>query len=154
MASESALAGGRLAGSLPLASWLRLRVGAGMLYGTATDVLGDVDLRLLSGRIGLSLSSESESLGAELGPRLELGWGGAEGEPFDVGTRGQSGGAFVSTLSLAALLRMRLVDRWWAVVEPEVGGVLKGFRARADERAPGGLTGAMVGVGLGIAAGL
>jgi hypothetical protein len=152
LGSGSGLVGARGGAMLPVLGPLRLRLDAGALYGTTTDVLGDVELQLLSGRIGLALASDSEMLAAELGPRLELGWGGAEGRPFDSDTRGSSGGAFVSTMSLAALLRVRLVDRWWAVIEPEVGGVLRGFRARADERAPGGITGAMVGVGLGFAA--
>jgi hypothetical protein len=110
-----------------------------------------VDLTLVSGRVGVALAGESEAMAAELGPRLELGWGSAEGRPFDPGTRGDSGGTFVATMSLAATVRLRLVDVWWAVLEPEVGGVLRGFRARADGRSAGGVTGAMAGVGVGVA---
>jgi hypothetical protein len=151
LGSGSGLVGGRFGASMPLGTAFRLHADAGALYGTATDLLGDVDLRLVSGRVGAALASESDAMSVELGPRLELGWGAAEGRPFDVGTQGRSGDAFVATTSLVALLRLRLVDRWWAVVEPEVGGVLRGFRARADQRAPGGITGAMVGLGVGVA---
>lgn len=151
LASGSGLVGGRLGSSFPLGARVRLSLDAGALYGTATDPLGDVEITLVSGRAGVALASETESLSAALGPRLELGWGHAEGRPFEVGTRGDSGGAFVATTSLAASLRVRLVDRWWALIEPEVGGVLRGFRARADERAPAGVTGALAGVGVGIA---
>jgi hypothetical protein len=66
--------GTRLVGAEAVLGWRALRLGAGVVSGTARTSLGRVDVRLVSGSAGLALLRvEGGRLGAEAGLRLEVG---------------------------------------------------------------------------------
>jgi hypothetical protein len=145
--------GGRLSASIPLPSQrlLRLRFDGGAAYGSAFAPRGKIDLWLISGAIGLSFGVGSPAFQFELGPRLELGWGHAEGRPTVAGVIGHQGGDVVAVASLVGAGRVFVGAGFWTTLELEVGPVLKGFAATVDQQAAATFGGAMGAARFGLA---
>lgn len=152
--SRSAVLGARLAASSPLVGPLRLRADAGAAYGRTSDPLGGIDLWMVTAAVGPSLGRAWEHGSAELGPRVELGWGSARGLPAHAGIEGQRASTLLVITTLAATSRLRLGTRFWATLDGEVGPVVHALTALVNTRASSGFGGAMVGARLGLAVGL
>jgi hypothetical protein len=147
----SGLVGPRAELSLPLASTLplRLRVDAGAAFGSAHDPVGDIALVLVSGALGLAVSSEAGPVRAEIGPRIEAGWGNARGIAFDAGVQASSASRAIAVVSLAAQAYFRITNAWWGAAGVDAGATLAGLDARADGRRAAGLGGPMMGIRVG-----
>jgi hypothetical protein len=148
----TALFGGGAGASIPAGRGpLRLRIDAGAWYGRARDPIGEIDLWLVTGALGGSVSATFEATEIEVGPRVELGYAHAEGRTTQQDVATEGGGTFVSILSLPATGRVRLASSLWAGIDLELGAVLHGLRAQADDRASGGLRGAALSARFGLA---
>jgi hypothetical protein len=146
------MVGGRLGASIPLPSapLLRLRFDAGAAHGGAVDPLGEVNLWLASGALGLRVGVGAASAWIEAGPRLELGAGFAEGRarPGFVEHRGAT---LVAMASMTATGGLRLGAHVACSLELELGPVLRGFTATADARTPAAVGGLLGTTRLGLA---
>jgi hypothetical protein len=135
----------RLTRALPL----RVRADVGAAFGTAHDPIGDIDLVLVSGALGLAASSEVGPLRAEVGPRFEMGWAHARGVPFDTTVLGSSAsGATIAGL-LDAQMWFRVASRAWLSTGVAAGDTFLGLDARADGRRAAGIGGPTMGVRVG-----
>jgi hypothetical protein len=144
--------GFRVGASMPIRRIpLRLDVDLGGWYGLGFDPLGSIDIGTLLLGATLAWAGGSEALGVEVGPRVELGWGRAAGRAADSSsTRGESFDALVSTLTVRAALRARLGALVALLVDVQVGYVLSGLEARADDRRAAGVGGPVIAVGVGL----
>jgi hypothetical protein len=147
----SGLVGPRAELSLPLARTLplRLRADVGAAFGSAHDPVGDIALVLVSGALGLAISSEVGPVRAEIGPRIEAGWANARGIAFDASVQASSASSAVAAVSLAAEACFRITSAWWGAAGVDAGTVLAGLDARADGRRAAGIGGPMMGIRVG-----
>jgi len=147
----SGLAGPRAELSLPLARTLplRLRADAGAAFGSAHDPVGDIALVLVSGALGLAVSSEVGPVRAEIGPRIEAGWANARGIAFDATVRASGASSAIAAVSLAAEACFRITPAWWGAAGVDAGTTLAGLDARADGRRAAGIGGPMMGIRVG-----
>lgn len=152
------VAGVRLLGGLA-APWsadgtrLRLRVDGGVTLGSGASLLGDVDVLVASGAMGV-VFTRNTTVALEFGPRLEFGVARAVGRV----TPGRDTAGITVDVAEGVLLgvgvlagvRGRLSSSWSAVLECEAQWVFGGVDARALDRATGldvraaGVLGAMV----------
>jgi len=109
-----------------------------------------VDLALYSGGVaGLLTTPTLPAL--VLGPRIELGFGRADGVPQKANVGHRPDGRFVALLSIVAGAHAKLYATWTAFVEVEAGVTLSGLEARADDRTVGSVRGAFGTASVGIA---
>ncbi|MFT3772757.1 MAG: hypothetical protein QM820_45790 [Minicystis sp.] len=144
--------GGRIGVSIAPSSRapLRLTLDGGALFGTAFDRLGSVDVRIVSGALGLAGQVSLARAVFEIGPEVELGGVWAQGHAFDPAVRETSGSAFIVASSLGVTARARLGDRLWLSAALRGGAVLRGVTLLAETREAGGVAGAMLGVRVGV----
>jgi hypothetical protein len=155
----SALLGGDLAASVPLARWLALRGGAELGFGEATlpfddanPITSNVALGMALGHLEL-LARSRGPLFLELGPRVDLGYGWVERRLGEPAFRAAE---WMSDLGFEAGVRAPLARRWLGFLTLYVGHSLGGVALEAAAGTPGatsaGLAGmlfeAAVGVGL------
>ncbi len=113
-----------LVGAEAIVAWRRLRLGAAAGLGSVITPPGRIDLRVVTGTVGLVLlQAEGSRLGAELGVRLELGMAQAQGQPSS-----DRPGALTRTASLLHVdpgllgtARLRLAGPAWLQVGLEAG---------------------------------
>jgi hypothetical protein len=150
---NSALAGPRAGASGAVFSlpFLRVHLEAAALFGTTHDVLGDISLGTATGGVTIALGAFGEGFALEIGPRLEMGAAWGSGQPIDPATRSASTIAFVSTGALVGRAALRLSQGVWGTVALDVGSVLYGLEARADDRRAAGVDGVTLGLAVGIA---
>ncbi|MFO0628599.1 MAG: hypothetical protein U0325_23700 [Polyangiales bacterium] len=155
-AANVALLGGRVAlGYLPSDRWpLRLRLDLGAQRGTAFDPLGEIDLGMVTGALGATLTAGGERVALELGPRVEAGWSWVTGRPTVAGVRGGQGDAAVFFLSVIATLRVRVSPRWWTTLDATAGTPLRAVVIESGAARAAGFTGPMLTLGLGVAVAL
>lgn len=155
-AANVALLGGRVAVSyLPSPRWpLRLRMDLGAQSGTAFDPLGEIDLGMVTGAVGATLTAGGERVALELGPRVEAGWSWVTGRPTVAGARGGQGDAAVFFLSVLATLRVRVSPRWWTTLDATAGTPLRPVVIESGAARAAGFSGPMLTLGLGVAVAL
>ncbi len=155
-AANVALLGGRVAVSyLPSPQWpLRIRLDLGAQSGTAFDPLGEIDLGMVTGALGATLTAGGERVALELGPRVEAGWSWVSGRPTVAGVRGGQGDAAVFFLSVLATLRVRVSPRWWTTLDATAGTPLRPVVIESGAARAAGFSGPMLTLGLGVAVAL
>jgi signal transduction histidine kinase len=148
--------GGRVAVSyLPSPTWpLRIRLDVGAQRGTAFDPLGEIDLGMVTGALGATLTAGGERVALELGPRVEAGWSWVSGRPTVAGVRGGQGDAAVFFLSVLATLRVRVSPRWWTTLDAAAGTPLRPVVIESGAARAAGFSGPMLTLGLGVAVAL
>jgi hypothetical protein len=124
---------------------LRVHVDAGVAFGVARDVLGDISLTLASGGVGLALIGGAGAMHFELGPKAELGWLSAKGTPSGLSVRGATADAALITASVLASVWANVARGWRTAAALDVGAALTGLEARADGRPVADLGGPMLG---------
>jgi hypothetical protein len=134
------------AGMLPLLMHLH---GA-VLFGRASDPLGDVDLRLATAGAALLIAGVTDTSLVALGPNIDVGWGTADGNPIDSTTQHATASAAIVVPALLGLGSLRIAPNFWATLTTELGMTLGGLEARADGRTVGGMSGPSFGVALGL----
>ncbi len=152
-ADGTALFGARAGLSLPLlaALPLRVRIDASYERGLVRVTLGDVRVGLAAAALALDASTDpTQPFVLELGPRIEVGYGWAEGTPDDPTDRGLDGGRLVAFSSGHALLAGRFSDRWAAFLDLEIGHTVVGLDATVDGRSTTGIAGPTIAAQLGL----
>ncbi|MBI5532957.1 MAG: hypothetical protein HY898_09595 [Deltaproteobacteria bacterium] len=149
--ASSPLVGASLLGYLPVGArgpWLTLQ--GGWQQASVHAGLGDVDLRLVSGGVGMMWGSGQGSLVLRAGPRLEIGYGRVQGRATAPGVREQSGGGTVMVGALVA----ELIGHAWGpldgMVQWEVGWAQRSVAATVQGEPVAGFEGALVGIRIGV----
>lgn len=143
--AATGLAGLRLAGGV-VPPWsaegtrLRLRVDAGVAFGSGASLLGDVDVLVASGAVAATFT-RGTTVAVELGPRVEVGVARAVGRVASGRSAtgvsvGEDEAALVG-VGLVAGVRGRLSATWAASLELEGQWVFGGVDARAVDRVTG-----------------
>jgi hypothetical protein len=132
--------------------WLTLGFAIGAYHATGSDPLGDVDLWLCTAALDAELGGRVGPLDLHLGPEIEVGWARARGKPRGAAL-GDTADALVALAGLGGDLRFPLGGPVTGVVDAGFDGALRGYVARADDRAPVAVKNAGARAGLGLAVG-
>jgi len=137
---RSALVGGALGARVPVASWLAVRGGAALSFGSATlpfddanPITSNVALGMALGQVEVLAHSRGPLL-LELGPRVDVGYGWVErreGEPTYLIA------SSIADLGLTAGVRGLLAPRWLGFLSLYVGHALGGVALEAAQGTPG-----------------
>lgn len=149
---SGALLGGRAVVTWdPLPSFpLRLRFDAGGATGTAFARRGDVELRMATAAVGVSLAGGGDRVDVAVGPRIEAGWAWIEGIPASPADIGRTADSAVAFASLTASVRVALTGRLRALVDVSVGQTLSYVTVTADDDRVTGLRGPSLNLGVGV----
>ncbi len=148
---------GALLGGRAVATWdplprlpLRLRVDAGGATGTAFARRGEVELRMATAALGVSLAGGGDRVDIAVGPRIEAGWAWIEGIPASPADVGRTADSVVAFASLTASVRVALGGRLRALVDVSVGQTLSYVTVTADDDRVTGLRGPSLNLGVGV----
>jgi hypothetical protein len=111
---------------------------------------GDVRMILVSGALAVETRHDFASVSIGLGPRLELGWGLAEGQAASAEIVEFTGRALILTVALGASLRVPLTHDFGLGVLAEAGDVVRGLEAVVDGERIAGWRGGFVSVTAGL----
>jgi hypothetical protein len=147
----TAVDGARVGVSIALAPRsLRLIADVGAGYGHGSDPLGNIDLVLASGALGLAGDLSIGSAHLELGVAIEPGAAWAAGRASNPRDRGSTVVDFVLVTSALATLRAPVKDRVSLLVTTSAGPVLRGVQLLANAHSAGGLAGGLLGLRAGV----
>ncbi len=120
---------------------IRASLDAGYAFGTATDRLGTIDVRVIAGGAAVGVVFDARPFAIDIGPRLEVGLASGTGNASDSATRSANAFAPVVVAELAAEARLAFGQRWWLSLGLDGGAVLAGLELRSDTRRAGGIGG-------------
>ena len=129
---------------------LRVQCDIGAAFGSVNDSLGDIELTIATGGVGLAWFGRPGPVRLEIGPRVELGWAEARGLPSRPSVSGGAAGAFLAIASMSASAWTDLAGPWRGMLELDIGATIAGLDARADGRPVGEIQGAMLGTRIGV----
>jgi hypothetical protein len=147
----TAIDGARVGASIALPPRsLRLIADVGAGYGHGSDPLGNIDLVVASGALGLAGDLSIGSAHLELGVVIEPGAAWAAGRASNPKDHGAKVVDFVLTTSALATLRAPVKDRVSLLVTAAAGPVLRGAQLLANGHSTGGVAGGLVGLRAGV----
>ena len=141
--------GGHIGATLALSPFT-VSGALGAWHSSRSDPLGEVDARLVSGALGAAIGGRAGAVDLHTGPEIEVGWVHARGTP-DPGSRGHTRDDYVIIASLRGELRFPLGGPVSGVLDAGLGAPLRGYVARADDRAALAVKNAATRAGLGVA---
>jgi hypothetical protein len=152
--ADTTLGGGEIGIEVPASERVRLAFSGGAMATRATDALGAAWIGIGYGAAAVHVVAGSDAVGLHIGPRAELGAGWASGSAnanANADAAASSGAEVVASVVLEAIGRAQLSRAVSAFGGFEAGAVVRGFEARADNRAIAGVSGAALGAVAGVA---
>jgi hypothetical protein len=142
--------GARAGAHMPVGSWLEWVADAGVLFGSAHDLLGDIDGTVAT--VGTALLGVGGTSGLLLGvgPRAEAGVGWFRGHATVPGATSSSATSPLALIALSAEASFRVSPPLWGWLGLDVGTSLYGFNGLADNRQVSDFSGPMVSVRIGV----
>lgn len=145
----SAFFGGHVGASVAL-SPVTVSGAIGAWRSSKPDPLGDVDAWLVSGALSVAAGGRAGAVSLCAGPEIEIGWVRARGTPVK-GARGYTRDDYVILASLRGELRFPIGGRVSGVLDAGFGAPLRGYTARAGDRAAVAVQNASARAGVGVA---
>jgi len=122
----------------------------GAWRSSRSDPLGDVDAWLVSGALSAAAGGRVGAVELHAGPEIEIGWVRARGTPVQ-GAQGHTRDDYVILASLRGELRFPIGGPASGMLDVGFGAPLRGYIARADDRAALAVKNAAARVGVGVA---
>lgn len=149
---DAGLAGPAVSAALRVAELpIRLRARVALVFGNASDAIGEIDVRALSGALSIEALARNGLLELGLGPYLEVGWLHGQAAGGAPGITARSGNDVVAAAGLALSLSVRLVGPVRALAALAVGHSIKAATFGSDGGAQGGIGGPLLDLSLGAA---
>jgi hypothetical protein len=147
----TAVDGARVGASIALPRRaLRLIADAGAGYAHGSDPLGNIDLVVVSGALGLAGDLAIGSAHLELGVVIEPGAAWGSGRASSAKDHGSAVLDFVLVTSALATLRAPVKDRVSLLVTTIAGPVVRGVQLLANGHSAGGFSGGILGLRAGV----
>jgi hypothetical protein len=148
--AASGMFGARSGTHFPVASWIEWVADAGILFGSAHDVLGEIDGTVATVGTGLLGVGGTSGLVLGAGPRIEAGVGWFRGHANAPGASASSATTPLALLALSAEASFRVRGSLWGWIGLDAGTSLYGFSPLADDRHVSDFAGPVVSLRIGV----